>query len=60
MTKPKIVEAVRELPSDKYLLVSNQNSRILRSSPDRYELIKLAGVIRRAGGRVTIFKATKL
>jgi len=43
-----------------WLLVTDKTSRILKASADRYELVKLANVIRRGGGEVTIFKSTKL
>ena len=50
-TKPFLVE---------WLLVTDRDSKILKSSPDRYELVRLANTIRRAGGEVTIFRSTKL
>lgn len=43
-----------------YILVTDRHSKILLSSFDRFELIRLANKIRKAGGSVTIFKATKL
>lgn len=46
------------LPTE-YLLVSDRDSKVLRSSTDWYEVVKLANLIRRAGGEVTIFKSTK-
>lgn len=42
-----------------YLLVTDKDSKILKSSLDRFELIRLANIIRKGGGEVTIFKATK-
>lgn len=41
-----------------YLLVSDKDSKILKSGTYR-ELKLLAGLIRRGGGEVTIFKPTK-
>lgn len=43
-----------------YLLVSDTTSLVLQSSTDRFELVKMANLIRKAGGEVTIFKETKL
>jgi len=48
-----------KLPTE-YLLVTDRDSKILKSSENRFELVKLANTIRKAGGEVTIFKATKL
>ena len=41
-----------------YLLVSDKDSKVLKSSLDWYEVVKLANLIRRGGGEVTIFKST--
>jgi hypothetical protein len=46
-------------PMREYLLVTDKDSKILKSSHDRYELIRLANVIRKGGGEVTIFKSTR-
>lgn len=43
-----------------YLLVTDTTSEVIKSSTDRHELKKLATLIRKAGGEVTIFKATEL
>lgn len=43
-----------------YLLVTDRDSKLIKSSFDRFELIKLANIIRKGGGEVTIFKATRL
>jgi hypothetical protein len=43
-----------------WILVSDRTSKVLKSSLDRYELVRLANVIRKAGGEVTIFKGTNL
>jgi hypothetical protein len=43
-----------------WLLVTDKTSKVLKSSLDRYELVRLANVIRRAGGEVTIFRSTNL
>jgi hypothetical protein len=45
--------------STEYLLVTDKDSKILKSSLDRFELIRLANIIRKGGGEVTIFKSTK-
>ena len=50
----------RQKPATEWLLVTDRDSKILKSSLDRYELVKLANVIRKGGGEVTIFKSTKL
>jgi hypothetical protein len=42
-----------------YLVVSDRDSKILKSTTDYYEAVRLANLIRRGGGEVTIFKATK-
>jgi hypothetical protein len=52
-----------ELPADEegteYLLVTDQTSEVMLSTQDWQQVRKLAGVIRRAGGEVTIFKSTR-
>ena len=50
-----------ELPSE-YILVSDKNSEVLLSAlgwENCGELRRTAALIRKAGGEVTIFKATK-
>ncbi len=48
-----------EVPAPtEYILVTDKTSKILQSGTYN-ELKKLAGLIRRGGGEVTIFKATK-
>jgi len=42
-----------------YILVSDKNSKVLKSSTDYQEIKKLANLIRSAGGEVTIFKEVK-
>jgi hypothetical protein len=42
-----------------YIVVSDTNSKILLSTTNWYEAVKLANKIRHAGGQVTIFKATR-
>ncbi len=42
-----------------YLLVSDRTSEVLKSGSDYMSVRKLAGIVRRAGGEVTIFKAIK-
>lgn len=65
------IEVIPEEPpqpeSPEYVIISDTNSEVIFSSgsetpPSRDPLaatIKLAGFIRKAGGSVTIFKATK-
>lgn len=43
-----------------YLLVSDTKSEVLKSSTDLGELRKMAGMIRKAGGQVTVFKAMNI
>ena len=43
-----------------YLLVSDTTSEVLKSSTDLGELRKMAGMIRKAGGQVTVFKAMNI
>lgn len=43
-----------------YILVSDKDSKVLKSSPDRFLIIRLANMIRKAGGQVTIFKSTNM
>lgn len=47
-----------KLPTE-YLLVSDRDSKVLKSSENWYEIVKLANLIRRGGGEVTVFKSTK-
>ena len=42
-----------------YLVVSDKNSKILLCTQDWYAAVKLANLIRRGDGQVTIFKSTK-
>ena len=42
-----------------YILVSDKTSEVLKSDSDYMTIKKLAGIIRKAGGEVTIFKAIK-
>ncbi len=42
-----------------YILVSDKTSEVLKSSESYQEVKKLAGIIRKGGGEVTIFKRTK-
>lgn len=42
-----------------YLLVSDKDSKVLKSSTDYQEIKNLATLVRRAGGEVTIFKSIK-
>ena len=56
-----------ESPSAEYILVSDQDSQVVfasdwQTTPPKNplaETIKLANLIRKAGGSVTVFKATK-
>lgn len=43
-----------------YILVADLTSKVIKSSTDRYEIVKLANAIRNAGGQVTVFRSTKL
>lgn len=43
----------------KYIVVSNHNSKVLKSTIYWSEAVRLANLIRRGGGSVTIFKSTK-
>lgn len=43
-----------------YLLVTDKDSEVILSTPDRFEAMKIANKIRRAGGEVTIFRATEM
>lgn len=42
-----------------YLVVTDKTSKILLSTRDWNEALRLANLIRRGGGEVTIFKSTK-
>jgi hypothetical protein len=53
------LDVTKKAPKE-WLLVTDKDSVVLKSSSDRYELVKLANVIRKGGGEVTIFKSTKL
>ena len=50
--------AKAKLPTE-YLLVSDKNSKVLLSTTNWVEVKKTAGLIRRGGGEVTVFKSTK-
>jgi hypothetical protein len=50
---------VVNVPDKEYLLVADKTSKVLHSTPYWNEVVKEANFIRRAGGEVTIFKATK-
>ena len=51
---------VRTLRAVEWILVSDVNSKVLKSNENRYEIVKLANTIRSAGGQVTVFRSTKL
>lgn len=42
-----------------YLVVSDKNSKVILSSTEYREVVKLANLIRSAGGEVTVFKSLK-
>lgn len=42
-----------------YLVVGDKDSKILKSTTDYHEAKRLANLIRRGGGEVTIFKSTE-
>lgn len=42
-----------------YLVVSDTNSKVIKSTTDYKEAVKLANLIRSAGGEVTLFKSLK-
>lgn len=42
-----------------YILVGDKNSRVLAAETDYVAIKKLASLIRKGGGEVTIFKAIK-
>ena len=42
-----------------YIVVSDTNSKVLLSTSDWSEAVRLANRCRASGGQVTIFKATK-
>lgn len=42
-----------------YLVVSDNNSKILLSTENYYTAVRTANLIRRGGGAVTIFKSLK-
>ena len=43
-----------------YLLVSDRDSKVLKSSTDYNEILKLANLIRKADGEVTIFRSLQV
>lgn len=45
--------------SIEYLVVTDKTSKILLSTTNYYEAVKMANLIRRGGGEVTVFKSTK-
>lgn len=42
-----------------YIVVADRTSKVLLSTPDYNSAVKYANMMRRAGGEVTIFRATK-
>lgn len=42
-----------------YMLVADLTSKIIKSSTDYIEVKKMANLIRRGGGQVTIFRSTR-
>lgn len=42
-----------------YLVVADRDSKVLKSDTDWYATVKVANLIRRGGGEVTVFKSTK-
>ena len=43
----------------KYLVITDKTSKVLKATAKWNEAVKLANLIRRGGGEVTIFKATR-
>lgn len=43
-----------------YLVVTDKTSEVIISTIDRFEAIKMANKIRKAGGEVTIFRSTNM
>ena len=50
-------EALQE--RTEYIVVGDANSEVLKSTEDWNEAVRVAGMIRKGGGSVTIFKSTK-
>lgn len=48
-----------KLPTE-YLVVTDRDSKVILSTLDRYEAVRLVNKIRAASGEVTVFKSTKL
>lgn len=44
---------------NEYIIVADNTSKVLMSTSDWNEAVRYANMIRRGGGVVTIFKATK-
>lgn len=42
-----------------YIVVSDTNSKVILSTTNWYEAVKVANKIRHCGGQCTIFKATR-
>lgn len=55
----EIRESVDKPETPEYIIVADINSLVIDSSESLYDAIKLADKIRKAGGAVTVFKATK-
>lgn len=51
---PPVLEGDKE-----YIVVSDKNDKVVLSTTNWYEALKLAGRIRKCGGECTIFAATK-
>ncbi len=59
-SKPVVVQATGS-PEDEteYLVVADANHAVLLSTTDWPKAVRTAGLVRRGGGSVTIFKSTK-
>lgn len=58
----EIVDSVLSTDSTiltEYLVVSDTNSKVIKLTTDYKEAVKLANLIRSAGGEVTLFKSLK-
>jgi hypothetical protein len=58
MAGDNVVELPTETKEREYLLVTDKSSEVIISDADYNKVLKMANIIRKAGGEVTIFKST--
>jgi hypothetical protein len=57
-TPDQFLDSIPTAPTE-YLVVSDKNSKVILSTTDYKETVRMANMIRAAGGEVTVFKSLK-